>query len=677
MYSVDFRFMHRAEFRGTDRYRVVRRLGQGGMGVVYEAQDDLRNETVALKTFRTHDSDSLYRLKQEFRRLVDIDHPNLVCLFDLVVSSEASFFTMELVRGLDFSAYCGAPRLEPLPPSASAARMPPPTGGAGLKSTPAHDAHRGPATTGGARIEPSAGHGPDHATTGPARTELTHGANIPKNEPPGGRRLACDEARLRVALPQLVSGVRALHNAGKLHRDIKPSNVLIDASDRLKLLDFGLALDLRRLPEESLVGGIIGTVAYMSPEQAAGETDLGPPSDLYSIGVLIYGALTGRLPFSGEPWKIMSAKQDRPAPPPRQVVPSVPEDLDDLCVRLLKRKPEQRPSADEVLERLGQVPKAGHGALGSSSRPSAGRFTGRRRELDCLERAMTQTRRGQPAVVLVSGASGIGKSALVREFLARVRRRLDDLVVLQGRCFERETMPYQAMDNLIDDFSRVWNRMPDSDAASLLPLDVTPLVRLFPVLGRVPAIAGAPAGAEVEDPQERRTRGFAALREVFQRLCRRQPIALFLDDMQWVDADTVTLLADILRPPEAPPLLVLLGARSESSPDVIARLSSQTADLGATVQRLALAPLPIDEAEAMAKSLLEREPAGMAKRIATESAGSPFFIAELADTSVLLLARQRRSMTSSSSGSLSFLLRHGRYSNCSLSPANRYRGRSR
>ena len=92
-------------FAGTDRFRIVRWLGAGGMGVVYEAHDGVRGEIVALKTLRRTSAADLYRLKQEFRSLADVTHPNLVCLYELFVENEQCFFTMELVRGVSFVDY--------------------------------------------------------------------------------------------------------------------------------------------------------------------------------------------------------------------------------------------------------------------------------------------------------------------------------------------------------------------------------------------------------------------------------------------------------------------------------------------------------------------------------------------------------------------------------------------
>ena len=93
------------QFGDTGRFRVLRRLGAGGMGVVYEVHDRVRDEVVALKTLRQTSAAAIYRLKREFRSLADVTHQNLVCLYELFVDDERCFFTMELVRGVSFVEY--------------------------------------------------------------------------------------------------------------------------------------------------------------------------------------------------------------------------------------------------------------------------------------------------------------------------------------------------------------------------------------------------------------------------------------------------------------------------------------------------------------------------------------------------------------------------------------------
>src|SRR5262245_39442637 len=174
------------DFIGTERFAIQERLGAGGYGVVYRALDRERNVAVALKTLRHLAATALVRFKREFRALADVSHPNLVALYELLSHEEQWFFTMELVDGVNFLGYV---RGEFFPAGSHSTS----TGSTATKRTVAPRERAAPA-----------------AVAAPA-------ADIPSVG-------ALDEARLRHALPQLVAGVSALHEAGKLHRDIKPSN---------------------------------------------------------------------------------------------------------------------------------------------------------------------------------------------------------------------------------------------------------------------------------------------------------------------------------------------------------------------------------------------------------------------------------------------------------------------
>ena len=200
------------DWQGTERYRVRRRIGAGGMGAVYEAFDRDRGQLVAVKTLLRFSPAALYRFKQEFRTLTDVVHPNLVHLYELVATdSDHVFFAMELVLGVDFLTYSLRPDATIKTPSSR------------------------PATT---RLPTDYGTEPEMDRTGPFdAASLVHAARPDMPSP-------ADFERLRPALRQLVLGVNALHAAGKLHRDIKPSNVLVTPEGRVVLLDFGVATDL-------------------------------------------------------------------------------------------------------------------------------------------------------------------------------------------------------------------------------------------------------------------------------------------------------------------------------------------------------------------------------------------------------------------------------------------------
>jgi serine/threonine protein kinase len=597
------------EFVGTERFTIERRLGAGGFGVVYRALDRKRGAPVALKALRRTESDALYRFKQEFRSLADIAHPNLVTLYELLCEADRWFFTMELVEGVNFLEYVHA----------------------GLRPE-GEDPERG--------ASPTASFGAVEGVQGLMSAADSASADdrlrLGQGSPALGRVLTEPETqRLRPALRQLAEGLHALHRAGKLHRDIKPSNVLVTPEGRVVLLDFGLVSDLG--PEGFLHSlHLVGTPAYMSPEQAAGRP-VTEASDWYGVGVMLYEALTGMRPFPGEFLDVLVEKQQSEPPPPRSVVPGVPEDLDALCRELLQRDPARRPSAREILRRLEpQAGKAVEAPPPISHR--AAPFVGRGSHLAELAEAFDRTRQGRAVAVLVRGSSGVGKTALVRRFLEQVRRREPDAIVLSGRSYEQETVPYKALDSLLDALSQYLKRVDPGEAEALLPRDLLALVRLFPVLRQVEAVAHARRRVvAIPDSLELRRRGFRALRELCARLADRRSLVLFVDDLQWGDADSAALLADLLRPPEPPPLLFIGCFRVEGGSEnlllkaLLALRTPETSEL--EVRELAVRDLPPDEAEELARELLEADEghdSASAAAIARESRGNPFFIDELA-----------------------------------------------
>ena len=315
-------------------------------------------------------------------------------------------------------------------------------------------------------------------------------------------------ARLREALPQLAEGVLALHAAGKLHRDIKPGNVLVTREGRVVVLDFGLAAELDRSGRYlSVRPGLLGTLDYMAPEQAAA-LPVSPASDWYSVGVMLYEALTGGPPFEGAPQNLLMAKQRDDPPSPASRAAGVPDDLAVLCLELLRREPSARPTGAEILRRLHS------GATGPQTGPPRGGgevplVVGRQRHLAALAEAFAEARRGAVVVTAVHGRSGAGKSTLLHCFLDGLSER-GEAVVLAGRCYEQESVPYKALDSLIDALSRHLEGLPRLEAEALLPRDILALARVFPVLRRVSAVAEGPYRAgDTTEPQEVRRRSLA------------------------------------------------------------------------------------------------------------------------------------------------------------------------
>jgi serine/threonine protein kinase len=532
-------------------YDLVRELGRGGMGVVYQAYDRKRRHMVALKTMQGAEPGALYRFKAEFRTLAGITHPNLVTLYELVAERELWFFTMELLEGTSFLAHVRTAVY--------------PTGTQDFLC---------PMTT-KARDRPAKAGRPPPIPT-PSQFD-----------------------RLRDTLRQLAAGLHALHEAGKLHRDIKPGNVLVTRQGRTVLLDFGLAADMDQSGEHlSFHPRLLGTVAYMAPEQAACRP-VSAASDWYAFGSMLFQALTGRPPFRGGFFKVLRNKQAFDPPDPAGIVQGIPQELRALCLELLRRDPRQRPSGDDILGRLGvELPKLTLSPAAGTLVSTDVALIGRAQHLKALEAAYHSCRQGKAVQIYLHGRSGVGKTTLVRHFLGDLKER-GEAVVLSGRCYERESVPYKALDSLVDSLSRYLESLPLPEARALLPRGILALARVFPVLRRLEAVARAQGrGKAVSESDEIRRRGLAALRELLGRIAHRRTLVLLIDDLHWGDLDSAALLLDLLRPPDAPPLLFLGCYRSGEaahSPCLQALLSASEAGKRVERRELAVEPLPEKE----------------------------------------------------------------------------------
>jgi serine/threonine protein kinase len=587
-----------ADWEGTGRYQVLRRIGEGGMGIVYEALDRERHQTVALKTLLRFDPASLYRFKQEFRTLADVHHPNLVRLHELVATdADLVFFVMELVRGTDFLSHV-------------------------QKSPPAQ------VSTPPSQILTV------HRSSREAMGEIGDGANgpLPPSDP-DKKTSSADFDKLRPALRQLAEGVQALHAAGKLHRDIKPSNVLVTLDGRVVLLDFGVAIEFARDKGQFEEREMVGTVSYMAPEQALDETPT-PACDWYSVGVILFEALVGRRPFEGAGLDVISMKNTLDARSPSDLVDNVPPDLDELCRALLERDPGKRPSGLEVLRSLGATrslrPIQSPLPVIDPGKPVM--LVGREAQLAALAGAFEATRAGRSMTVHIRGESGMGKSAIARHFLDELMDR-GDAVVLQGRAYERESVPYKAFDSVVDALSRYLMHLHELGEAIELPSDIGPLACVFPVLKRVPSIATIVDEAIV-DPQLVRMRAFGALRELFSALARRHPLVVYIDDVHWGDLDSASLLLEVIRPPGEPAVLFVMTYRNtegQASPFLIETRAHWPEQV--ELRTLDVGPLEPEGAQRLALALLGAEDASSKQRawgIARESGGNPFLVEELA-----------------------------------------------
>ena len=582
------------------RFELLEKLGEGGMGVVYRALDRERGVQVALKTLRGATPDSVLRFKTEFRSLRDIRHPNLVELGELFESEGMWFFTMELVRGTPLLAWIRGLVDDSGPPS----------------------------TDSELRLL-----GDDVATRGQRRRgahlddDLRARASASRSCAPGR---APTRPKLRTALAGLASGLAALHAAGKVHRDVKPSNVLVDDGGRAVLLDFGVVAELRQAAFEDKL--IIGTVSYMAPEQARGDA-VGPAADWYALGVVLFQALTGRLPLAATSEALLVLKQHTAAPEVSRFV-DAPQDLARLCMQLLERDPNERPSEAQIFELLG-APRTDHQAAWMPAATEGRLFVGRRVELGLLDAALDASTHGAVAVV-VEGESGVGKTALVDHFCEVARATHKKATILRGRCHQRERVAFNAFDGIVHELARWLISRPDPKVAAIVPARVSELIAVFPDLRAVPMFAAAIAAdgertdrssgprdsvGVLQTPADLRDRAFMALRELLATMAHRGPIVLVIDDLQWADDDSLAALEVLLDERRAPPILVLATLRTG---DLAPGLAVDTRQLALT----GLAPID-------AEKLLHRlaSDAGVESRdehhLIAESNGHPLFLAEL------------------------------------------------
>ena len=491
-------------FRGTERFRLIRLLGQGGMGVVYEAEDGELGLRVALKLLPGLQPDLLRRFKKEFRAAANIRHPNVVRFGDLFSDGERWFFTMELVEGVDLLSH-----IRGIPVASRASMLVPSD------------------TDGETR------RGPQHAVL-PDRSV---------------RKETLDQPRVCERFSQLAQGLAAIHGAGQIHRDIKPSNVLVTSEGRVVILDFGLATEWE--VRTTFLGA--GTPAYMAPEQSSNDP-VSPAADWYSFGVMLYEALTGVLPFDGQAHEILYRKQHEDATPARQLVSDVAPELVDLCEALLARAPDKRPDASATLKAVGAPPAPawglGQGRVGTTP------LFGRSGPMATLQSAFSDVVAGTRVAVLVSGEPGIGKSELCHQFLEKLGADQAGTVVA-SRCHEREFLPFKALDGVIDQLARQVGQLAPEERAALVP-GIAPLLRhLFPALEQIPESIMAGAVEIPSDPHELRSRLLDGLRELLAVITGASPLVIFVDDLQWADADSLAMFSALLADSRLPRMLFL------------------------------------------------------------------------------------------------------------------------
>jgi hypothetical protein len=288
-------------------FEVVREIGRGGMGIVYEAMQVSLNRRVALKVLSSGlglSDRAVQRFRREAEATAKLHHTNIVPVYATGQEGDVHFYAMELVDGPSLDAVIRQLR----------------GGGAGGSeaSQPAH-------------LVATGAYVPADSTPPPARAGSTVSSSPDRFD------------RAAAMIADVADALHHAHSQGVTHRDIKPSNLLLAADGRLSVTDFGLARMLEQ-PGMTVTGEFVGTPAYMSPEQiTAGRIPVDHRTDVYSLGATLYELLTLRPPFSadGRDKLLALVVQQEPAPP-RSVDPKVPRDLETICLKCLEKDPDRR-----------------------------------------------------------------------------------------------------------------------------------------------------------------------------------------------------------------------------------------------------------------------------------------------------------------------------------------------
>jgi PAS domain S-box-containing protein len=442
-----------------------------------------------------------------------------------------------------------------------------------------------------------------------------------------------------------------VHRRGLVHKDIKPANILVNrTSGEVKLTGFGIA---SRLPRERQAPAppetIAGTLAYMAPEQTGRmNRSIDARSDLYALGVTLYQMLTGSLPFTAaDPMEWVHCHIARKPVPPGERLETVPAPVSAIIMRLLAKTAEERYQTAAGLERdfrrclaaLEAQHRIDAFPLGQQDTPDRllipEKLYGRECEIETLLAAFDRVvSSGRPEMVLVSGYSGIGKSAVVNELHKALVPPRGLFASGKFDQYKRD-IPYATLAQAFQSLIRALLSKSDAELSGWrdalsealgpngrLMVDIVPELKLL--IGEQPPVLELP-------PQQAQSRLQLVFRRFLGVFARPEhPLTLFLDDLQWLDAATLDLLADLFTQADVQQLLVIGAYRDNevNSAHPLMRKLDAIRKAGAFVQEISLAPLAREDLGRLIADTLSCAPgraAPLARLVHEKTGGNPFF----------------------------------------------------
>ncbi len=457
--------------------------------------------------------------------------------------------------------------------------------------------------------------------------------------------------RLRLAI-QLSEALSDVHKHQLIHNDISPKNILVDIDTfRIKICDFELATQLSGQHPLGITEHVWGTLDYMSPEQS-GRTNLAVDyrSDFYALGVTLYELFVGRRPFEySDPMALLYAHLARAPEPLNAVDLSIPEQLSDIVLRLLAKSPDGRYQSsfglqEDLIRCLKEWQTEGYintFVTGECDRPEgfhiSHKLYGREKELSDIFAAYERVCLGHSELLLVSGRSGIGKSALVNELHKPIVSKR--ALFIRGKCEQfTSNKPYAAliqafqplMCQLVsegEEKSHYWQFILRRALADNAPVIVDLIPELEQIIGASPPLQSLPAG-EAENRFHTVFRHFVGALSSSGR-----PLVIFLDDLQWADISTLKLLEQQIQPEKSSALLII-GAYRDNEVDnnhPLIHTLNAVKEVQGEVHNLKLSNLDLTQvAELISDTLLcECDDVDSLARLCHEKTeGNPFFLSQ-------------------------------------------------
>lgn len=590
-------------------FKVLSELGRGGMGIVYKVKNSKTGALCALKMIPPEAlsrADSELRFKREFRAMQRVEHPNVIRVFDAGTHDGCPFFTMELVEGSEIRRFLDG-------------------------ETP---------------IVPNGKDGPPNVLTDAQRERL--------NAPERVKTVADLVVQVAFALAEI-------HSHRIVHRDLKPDNIIVSRAGVAKLMDFGIAKQLSNTSEHSTSGMVVGTFKYLSPEQALGG-EIDGRADLYCLGIILYELLNGRHPFYSENSVGYAYHHAKKQPPDMEKLnPGVHQGLKAVCERLIKKDPRERfATAEDVVAAIREAVDGAAPApvVETSTRQRAvapvknlpfdlakdqlfaPAHVGRTEPLAAIARRLEQLQRGRPAVVVVNGKSGLGKTRLLKEADAEAREKRIDFV--WGRAVAQGA-PYHPFVEILNNLVAEIANRPAEELKRLLGDDGRVLARYVPAMERLD-IGVRPRPAALLEPQGERLRFLSVVSSFIGRMALLKPRVLVLDDLHLADEPTLDLArhlvenmarAEIDTPAaRGGPVAIAAAIDPEHKADGLAplvkRLTATDWNADNVVTTIALQPLPVGAVRELLASMIggSEVAEALAEYLQQESGGIPGVVEE-------------------------------------------------